>query len=99
MLKLEHGAIRFLSYAMTCYFGIIHFLQASSIEFDQSWVQPIRNNIGLIISFLCHCDVSHTSQVWYISHTYRLTYTPSRATSQQGEGHKTPTSVTIPEHS
>lgn len=43
-----------LSYAITCYFGIIHFLQASSIEFDQSWVQPIRNNIGLIISFFCH---------------------------------------------
>nr|BAE42681.1 unnamed protein product [Mus musculus] len=66
-----------LSYAITCYFAIIHFFQASSIEPDQSWVQPIRNNKGLMISFLGHYDFSHTSQVWCINHTYRLAYTPS----------------------
>lgn len=92
-----------LSYAITCCFAVIHFLQASSIEPDQSWVQPVRNNIGLIISSLCPWDASHTSHVWSIKHTYRLAYThthtPSRATSQQAEGPKTPTSVPIPEHS
>lgn len=56
----------FLLYAITCYFGVIHFFQASSIKPDQSWVQSVTNNIGLIISFTCHCYFSHTSWVCYI---------------------------------
>lgn len=87
---------RFLLYAITCYFGIIHFFQASSIKPDKSWVQSIKNNIKLIISFTCHCYFSHTSWVCYIKHrltTNKQDYKPASWRT------KTPTFVTIPEPS
>lgn len=37
-----YTSYKFLLYAITCYFGIIRFFQASSIKPDQSWVQSIK---------------------------------------------------------
>lgn len=87
----------FLLYAITRYFGIIHFFQASSIKPDQSWVQSVKN-IKLIISPAA--VTFHTSCVWYIEHRWTTQKHTFIAGPQPASWRSTtPSSATIPEPS